>query len=646
MYVFISHCVFIPIKKSSRPVILFLCFLTPAVNLLGQSSVYGRFEADFTAGCSPLKVVITETDTFSTETVRQYDFEGDGVLKGFEPEDEVSYTYAQPGTYAIVQVINVDIVPKSDTLFVEVYSATEPEFTILTCENNGARIEIEPDQYQQYRIFYTPADSVTINRGEEIPDYTYPAGTHTVTVEGLFTNGRNNCGRASKNFTTIQNLIPATLEELRLINRDPVAGALSVSYTLSPNVIYRLEKTKDFPAGFEVAEMFSDNSSSYILRDIDTENSLPIIRITAFDACQGKTIPSDTLSAIRIDAVAENNRNRINWDVFPLKFTRYELFRDNFQETAISAENRREYIDNDVACFNKYCYSIVYTNANGAKSYSDTACVTAISIYFPPAIRNTTVSVNDQAVDLAWTPPGAAVPVSYFIQKRLEENIYATLDTVVVTQYTDAAAEAGYGSRCYRVSYLDECRNRSNLGDLACSVYLVLNDDQSLTWNDYSGWRSGVKQYILEVSEEDGTLIEEIQLGTGNFYVPTGYDKQQKIQYRIRAESNDDPVFISFSNILIREIEPFLMMPNAFTPNGDGLNDIYKPEGTPMQDFSMKIFNRSGYLLFETDDQEAGWDGIYDGEEMPLNTYIYIIEAVDNTGKTYKQTGKLLLIRE
>jgi gliding motility-associated-like protein len=543
-------------------------------------------------------------------------------------------------------VINVDIVPKTDTLYVEVYPATDPDFTVLTCENFGAKIEIEPDQYELYRIFFTPTDSLTVNRGEEVPAYTYPPGTHTVSVKGLFTNGKNNCGRRSMDFTTIQNLIPATLSELRLINRDPAAGAVRLGYTLTPNIIYRLEKAENFPAGFELTDILTDNSTSYTLQDIDTENSLPIFRISAFDACQGKSIHSDTLSTIRVDAVAENNRNRINWEVVPLRFSRFEIFRDNLSTAVISSENRREYIDNEVQCFTEYCYTIVYTNSSGAKSYANTACVRAISIYFPPAIRNTTVSVNDQEIDLEWIPPGSAVPISFFIQKRLEEDVYATLDTVVDTRYTDIEADAGTGSRCYRVSYLDECRNRSNLGDLACSIYLVLNDDQSLTWNDYTGWRSGIKQYVLEVYEEDGSLIEEINLGTGNFYSITDYISQQKTQYRIRAESNDDPVFVSFSNVVVKEVQPFLLMPNAFTPNGDGLNDSFKPEGTVMQEFSMKIFSRNGVLLFETEDQETGWDGLFDGEEMPFSTYIYIVEAVDNVGKTYRQTGKVLLMRE
>ena len=155
-----------------------------------------------------------------------------------------------------------------------------------------------------------------------------------------------------------------------------------------------------------------------------------------------------------------------------------------------------------------------------------------------------------------------------------------------------------------------------------------------------------MKQYILEVYDEGGALQEEINLGSGNHYEIPDFLKQQVVQYRIRVESNDDPSLISLSNFVIKRIESVLWMPNSFTPNGDGLNDSFKPVGTLMLEFNMKIYNRAGNLLFETEDQETGWDGLYDGKEMPFNTYIYKVEAVDNVGKSHNQTGKVLLIRE
>ena len=635
------------INLSYRSALLLISLLVANFDSLAQNaSVYGRFQGDFTLGCDPLKVIITETDTFPSETVRQYDFEGDGIFVGFEPAEEISFTYTQPGSYQIVQIINVDIIPKTDTLFLEVYPKNTPDFTVYTCENHGAKIEIENDQYQQYRIFYTSSDSLTINQGEEVPPFSYPAGSHTVRVKGLFIGGKDNCGVASQNFTTIQNLVSPTLNTVSLVKKDPVVGAINITYNLAPHVIYRVEITEDFPTGFNAVELLPDNSTAFTLDSIDTENSLPIIRISAFDACQDKSLYSDTLSTIKISAVAENNRNRINWQVYPLKFERYEIFKDHVSESVISSQNQREFIDEEVVCFTEYCYSVVFTNRNGARSYSDTVCVEAFKIYYPPPIKNTTVSVVDSLIDLEWTPPEVIIPDSYFIQKMIDENVYATLDTVIINQYTDPGSDPSSGSICYRISYLDECRNRSNLGDLACSVYLILEDNQILSWNDYLGWRNGVKQYILEVYNEEGTLQEEINMGSVNYYEIPDFLKLQLVQYRIRVESNDDPSLMAYSNFAIKKIESVLWMPNAFTPNGDGLNDLFKPEGTLMQQFSMKIFNREGNLVFETEDQENGWDGMYDGKEMPFNTYIYIIEAVDHVGRSYNRTGKLLLIRE
>jgi gliding motility-associated-like protein len=309
-------------------------------------------------------------------------------------------------------------------------------------------------------------------------------------------------------------------------------------------------------------------------------------------------------------------------------------------------ENQREYIDEEVECFTEYCYSVVFINQNGAQSYSDTVCMEGIKIYFPPPVRNTTVSVNDNQIEMDWTPPELQLIQSYFIQKRIEDNVYATLDTVTVNQYVDLTADVDSEINCYRISYLDECSNRSNLGILSCSVYLTLEENRVLEWNDYLGWQNGVKHYIIEVYQENGTLEEEINMGTSNTYEIQDYIRQQIVNYRIRVESNDDPPLISYSNIVTKEIESVLWIPNAFTPNGDGLNDFFKPEGTLMQQFNMKIFNRAGNLLFETGDQESGWDGLYNGKEMPFNTYIYDIEAIDNRGKSFNQTGKVLLMRE
>ncbi len=635
------------IELSYRSIILLISFLIFHCEAFSQNtSIYGRFEADYTLGCDPLKVILTETDTFPAETVRQYDFEGDGVFVGFEPFEEISFIYSQPGTYQIVQIINVDIVPKTDTLFLEVFPNENPDFTVLTCENYGAKIEIENDQYQQYRIFYTSADSITIDQGQEVLPYNYPAGTHSVRVKGLFINGKDNCGVAIQNFTTIQNLVKPTLNSVHLVSRDPVEGTIDLSFELAAHVIYRIEMAENFPGGFNVMDILPENSTGYRLGSLDTENSIPIVRISAYDACQNKSIYSDTLSIVRIEGVAENNRNRITWEVYPVKFDRYEIFKDNVSETVILSQNQRTYIDDEVVCYTEYCYSIIYRNLNGARSFSDTVCVEAFKIYYPPPVKNTTVSVNDHQIDLEWTPPDLAIPNAYFIQKMIEDNVYATLDTVIVNQYTDSGSDPSSGSYCYRISYLDECRNRSNLGDLACSVNLNLEDNRLLSWNDYLGWRNGVKQYILEVYNEEGVIQEEINLGFGNYYEIPDFQKQQVVQYRIRVESNDDPPLISLSNFVIKRIESVLWMPNAFTPNGDGLNDSFKPEGTLMQDFNMKIYNRAGNLLFETEDQENGWDGLYDGKEMPFNTYIYKVEAVDNVGKSYNKTGKVLLIRE
>lgn len=65
--------------------------------------------------------------------------------------------------------------------------------------------------------------------------------------------------------------------------------------------------------------------------------------------------------------------------------------------------------------------------------------------------------------------------------------------------------------------------------------------------------------------------------------------------------------------------------PNAFTPDGDGLNDIYLPIVKDVYDYEFTIYNRWGEAFFKTNDQNEGWDGTMNGKLSPPGVYVYTL---------------------
>lgn len=90
---------------------------------------------------------------------------------------------------------------------------------------------------------------------------------------------------------------------------------------------------------------------------------------------------------------------------------------------------------------------------------------------------------------------------------------------------------------------------------------------------------------------------------------------------------------------------PFII-PNAFTPNGDGLNDIFSPVANgEFQSFQMDIYSRSGQKLFSTQSLSHGWNGEYQGGAMTAGSYVYTIKYKDLNGKEHIEKGQVTLIR-
>ena len=90
-----------------------------------------------------------------------------------------------------------------------------------------------------------------------------------------------------------------------------------------------------------------------------------------------------------------------------------------------------------------------------------------------------------------------------------------------------------------------------------------------------------------------------------------------------------------------------LFLPNTFTPNHDGVNDIFSGIGTDITYFNMRIFNRWGAMIFETADMEKGWDGSYKGEIVPDGIYCYVIRysTPSSFDQQFKKEGYVLLLR-
>lgn len=86
-------------------------------------------------------------------------------------------------------------------------------------------------------------------------------------------------------------------------------------------------------------------------------------------------------------------------------------------------------------------------------------------------------------------------------------------------------------------------------------------------------------------------------------------------------------------------------IPSAFTPNGDGLNDLfYVKANFEPRNFELTIFNRGGGRVFQTRDMNIGWDGKMHDTTLPFGMYVYLIKYKDSQGNELQKQGQILLI--
>lgn len=97
--------------------------------------------------------------------------------------------------------------------------------------------------------------------------------------------------------------------------------------------------------------------------------------------------------------------------------------------------------------------------------------------------------------------------------------------------------------------------------------------------------------------------------------------------------------------IIVSKPPIFFYAPNSFTPNNDGINDIFYFYGEGIKEFEVQIFDRWGELLFESIDIDQGWNGIYKGKEVQMDVYVYKVKLKSFENEYFREIGSINIIR-
>jgi gliding motility-associated-like protein len=125
------------------------------------------------------------------------------------------------------------------------------------------------------------------------------------------------------------------------------------------------------------------------------------------------------------------------------------------------------------------------------------------------------------------------------------------------------------------------------------------------------------------------------------------YDgSMESIRYRVVVSDAAGCTDTAYLQVRIFKTDPKIFVPSAFTPNGDNINDIFRPIAAGISRIEFfRVFNRWGQMVFSTTENGKGWDGRINGEEQASGTYVWVIKGVDYTGKVFSDKGTVTLIR-
>jgi gliding motility-associated-like protein len=258
------------------------------------------------------------------------------------------------------------------------------------------------------------------------------------------------------------------------------------------------------------------------------------------------------------------------------------------------------------------------------------------------------VSVLDaSSVVIKADVPGAGPNTSYELSIERAESGSALFKKIITlyneSEYIDNAAKASEFSYCYRIGYENSCGQKVPVSEPICTILLNKNLT-TLYWTGESPILGGFEEYQVMQSGSSGSA-EEIPVQKNTTYtVKLNAQSDLEYNFQVKATSQNGD-FESLSNTINYKRSAGVFVPDAFTPNGDGFNDVLEANSTQLQSFDFSVMNRWGVVVFHSEDLANGWDGTVDGTNAPVGYYYYKMTFIDDINQTVEKSGTFMLLR-
>lgn len=278
----------------------------------------------------------------------------------------------------------------------------------------------------------------------------------------------------------------------------------------------------------------------------------------------------------------------------------------------------------------------------------------------PPGIfEGCTASVleDNQAVLVKWQ----AVPAQTGFVPILARKNASDADFQVITEldpyassFIDNQALPADGIVEYRLGFLNPCAMPGDWSPVFNTFFLsvsILEDGFAQSWTP-AYIREGLQEYEVQVRETEDPrtawlvkhrMAADLERYTVDKEILTSRENHC---YRIRAYPVPAACATeSWSNTACQRPKPSLSVPDAFSPNGDGLNDFYKIPTYAIEKLEIRIFDRWGNLVFYSNDKYFTWDGNKNGNACPEGIYAFQILATGFEEQSILKNGTITLIR-